>query len=86
VAGGDFRLQSIGKAYKPRELKPARPGEYEARITVPPAGWTAFFAELEFPKTGRYPLRFTTQVRVLPEKLPFDEPRNGSTRVEPPAR
>ncbi|MBX9602212.1 MAG: PhoPQ-activated pathogenicity-related family protein [Bryobacteraceae bacterium] len=82
----DFRLQSIGKAYKPRELKPVRPGEYEARISVPPAGWTAFFAELEFPKTGRYPLRFTTQVRVLPEKLPFDEPRNGSTRVETPVR
>jgi PhoPQ-activated pathogenicity-related protein len=81
-ASRDFRLQTIGKGYKATTLKPVRPGEYEVAIETPKAGWSAFFAELEYPKTGRYPMKFTTIVRVIPDKLPFDPPKNGTTRVE----
>jgi PhoPQ-activated pathogenicity-related protein len=79
----DFRLERIGAAYKASTLKLVRPGEYQAAIAMPAQGWTAFFAELEYPKSGRYPLRFTTLVRVIPDRLPFGKPENGSTRVEP---
>jgi PhoPQ-activated pathogenicity-related protein len=37
-------------------------------------GWTAFFVELKFPSGGKYPLKFTTAVRVLPDTLPFGPP------------
>ena len=34
-------------------------------------GWTAFFVELTYPTGGKYPLKFTSGVRVLPDTLPF---------------
>ncbi len=39
-----------------------------------PTGWTAFFVELKFPSGGKYPLKFTTAVRVLPDTLPYGPP------------
>jgi PhoPQ-activated pathogenicity-related protein len=67
----DFRLETIGKAYSSAELKPEADGSYVARVRAPEQGWTAFFAELTFDSGGPYPLKVTTAVRVLPDKLPF---------------
>jgi hypothetical protein len=48
-------------------------------VPTPAEGWTAFFAELVFDSGGKYPYKFTTQVHVLPDKLPhsFDEFRKS---------
>lgn len=71
----DFRLETIGAAYKDSPLREVRPGEYVARVEKPSQGWTAFFVELTFPSGGRFPLKFTTEVRVIPETLPYPPPR-----------
>jgi len=70
----DFRLQSIGKAYKSTDLADQGNGVYIGRIKTPEKGWTAFFVELTFPSGAQVPFKFTTAVRVLPDKLPYTYP------------
>jgi PhoPQ-activated pathogenicity-related protein len=71
----NFRLDVIGPAYKSTELTPSGPNTWVARVPTPSEGWTAFFVEATFPSGGKYPLKFTSGVRVLPEKLPFPAPK-----------
>ena len=67
----DFRLKSIGKAYRSQRLADDGGGVFTARIEPPEQGWTAFFIELTFDVGGSYPLKLTTAVRILPDTLPF---------------
>ena len=71
----NFRLDVVGPAYKSSPLTPSGPNTWVARVNAPEAGWTAFFVELTFPGTGSYPLKLTSGVRVLPDKLPYDAPK-----------
>jgi PhoPQ-activated pathogenicity-related protein len=73
-AARSFRHDVIGPAYRSTPLSPSGPNTYVARVPAPPAGWTAFFVELTFASGGRYPLKATTAVRVLPDTLPFAAP------------
>jgi PhoPQ-activated pathogenicity-related protein len=66
----DFRLDTIGAAYKKTELHDEGNGVYVARVPTPPEGWTAFFAELTFDSGSPVPYKFSTQVHILPDKLP----------------
>jgi PhoPQ-activated pathogenicity-related protein len=75
----NFRLDTIGPAYKSTPLTPSGPNTWVGRVKVPEAGWTAFFVELTFPATGKYPLKLTTSVRVLPDKLPYEAPKPKRT-------
>jgi len=70
----DFRLEAIGPAYQSTELKPDAQGEYVGEVAKPESGWTAYFVELTFPSGGKFPFKFTTEVRVTPDTLPFPEP------------
>ncbi len=70
----DFRLDVIGKAYTSTPLKETRPGVYSARVEKPSEGFTAFFVELVYESGGRYPFKFTTEVMVVPDVLPFKFP------------
>ncbi|HWR53406.1 MAG TPA: PhoPQ-activated pathogenicity-related family protein, partial [Bryobacteraceae bacterium] len=70
----DFRLETIGKAYQAARPQLLRPGTYVARVPKPEAGWTAFFVELTFPSGGKYPFKFSTPVRVIPDTLPYEWP------------
>ena len=67
----DFRLDVIGPAYQRSSLKPSAPGVYQARVPQPPTGYTAFFVELVYPSGGKYPHKFTTEISVVPDVLPF---------------
>jgi PhoPQ-activated pathogenicity-related protein len=67
----DFRLATIGAAYQSSDLADDGKGAYVARVPRPVKGWTAYFVELAFPSGGRYPFKFTTAVKVIPETLPF---------------
>jgi PhoPQ-activated pathogenicity-related protein len=67
----DFRLEKIGPAYRSRELAPVSPGRYLAQLRKPPKGYTANFVELTFPSGGKYPFKFTTGVKVVPDVYPF---------------
>jgi PhoPQ-activated pathogenicity-related protein len=76
----DFRLETIGGAFRSSPLEATPEGEYVARIDPPAKGWTAFFAEFVFDTPGDNPLKLTTPVRVLPETLPFkDQPIRSIT-------
>ena len=70
----NFRLDVIGPAYQSTMLTPSGPNTWVARVPAPAKGWTAFFVELSFPSGGKYPFKFTTAVRVLPDTLPFAAP------------
>ena len=67
----DFRLEIIGPAWKSSDLAAASPGKYVAKVPKPEEGWTAFFVELTFDSGGPLPYKFTTEVHVVPETLPF---------------
>ncbi|MDB6030581.1 MAG: PhoPQ-activated pathogenicity-related protein PqaA type [Verrucomicrobiales bacterium] len=62
----DFRLETIHQAWKSMDIQ-GDDGLYVAKVPKPEKGWTAFFAELTY-ESG---LKFTTQVRVVPEAAPF---------------
>lgn len=67
----DFRLDIIGPAYSSGPLKEEKPGVYAARVRKPVSGYTAFFVELIYDSGGKYPFKFTTEVSVVPDVLPF---------------
>jgi PhoPQ-activated pathogenicity-related protein len=66
----DFRLESIGAAYKRSTLESQGIGLYVAKVDKPPQGWTAFFVELVFDSGERTPYKFSTQVSIVPDTLP----------------
>ena len=71
-----------GASYTSTALQPSGPNTWIARVGKPPAGWTAFFVELTFASGGKYPLKVTSGVRVVPDTLPYPAPRKSA----PPTR
>ena len=67
----DFRVDTIGKAYTSTPLKEQKPGIYVGKVERPAQGFTAFFVELVYDSGGKYPFKFTTEVSVAPDVLPF---------------
>ncbi|MBN2308391.1 MAG: hypothetical protein JXR94_05435, partial [Candidatus Hydrogenedentes bacterium] len=67
----NFRLDTIGAAWTSSALTDQGGGLYVAEVLPPADGWTAFFVELEYPSGGTFPFKFTTEVSVVPDTLPF---------------
>jgi PhoPQ-activated pathogenicity-related protein len=67
----DFRVDTIGKAYQSTPLKESKSGAYTAKVKKPVKGYTAFFVELVYPGPAKIPFKFTTEVSVVPEVLPY---------------
>jgi PhoPQ-activated pathogenicity-related protein len=67
----DFRLDVIGKAWHSTPLSPDKAGHYYAHVPAPSSGYTAFFVELVYDSGGKYPFKFTTEVSVVPDVLPY---------------
>jgi PhoPQ-activated pathogenicity-related protein len=70
-AARDFRVDTIGKAYTSTPLKASKNGTYITKVRKPAKGFTAFFVELVYPGPGKIPFKFTTEVSVVPDILPF---------------
>ena len=70
----DFRFSTIGAAFNSSKLTAENDGAYVGKVLEPKEGWTAFFVEMTFPTGGPYPYKFTTGVRVVPDRLPFGPP------------
>lgn len=68
----DFRVDTIGKAFTSTRLYPQKDGSYVGRAPKPKAGFTAYFVELVYSSGGKYPFKFTTEVQVTPDVLPYD--------------
>ncbi len=71
----DFRMEALGPVWTSTTLSAGKGGTYIGKATPPAAGWTGFFVELTYPTSGKYPMKFTTGVRVTPDTLPFASPR-----------
>jgi PhoPQ-activated pathogenicity-related protein len=69
----DFRVETIGTAYRAIALKPASAGVYTARVPIPRKGFKAYFVELTFASGGSYPFEFTTPVQVVPDVEPYKD-------------
>jgi len=67
----DFRLDVIGPAYASTVLQPRADGTYAAKPDKPASGYTAYFVELTYDSGGAHPYKFTTEVAVTPDVLPF---------------
>jgi len=64
----DFRLETIGAAYKATEIPLSENGSYTISIDEPTSGFSAFFAELQFAGLGPIPLKMTTGIVVTPDR------------------
>ncbi len=67
----DFRVDTIGRAYRSVPVEAQSDGSYLAEIKSPEQGWTAFFVQMVFDIGAPTPLRLTTPVRITPTDLPF---------------
>jgi PhoPQ-activated pathogenicity-related protein len=67
----DFRLEKLGPAYKDTDLEDRGGGVWVAHVPAPAKGWTAYFVEATFASGTKYPLKFTSGVRVTPDTEPF---------------
>jgi PhoPQ-activated pathogenicity-related protein len=67
----DFRLETIGAVWKSTDFGAGNRRTYVAKVAEPEKGWTAFFVELTFEGGGPMPHKFTTEIKVVPETLPF---------------
>jgi len=79
----DFRLETIGAAWKSTTLQRNADGEYIGYAPPPARGWTAYTVEVTFPGSTAIPTPlesqqvFTTDVQVTPAVLPFDYEDSG---------
>jgi PhoPQ-activated pathogenicity-related protein len=81
----DFRVESLGRVWSSSELPVQSDGTYVAQVDKPEKGWTAYMVELTFArKDAPAPFKFTTEVKVVPEVLPYKfqpkDPPAGATR------
>ena len=77
----DFRLETIGRAYTSSMLEDQGDGLHVGKVSEPKRGWTAYFIELTFRGASSYPYKFTTVVRVTPDRLPFGPPAEEAGAV-----
>jgi hypothetical protein len=62
---------SSAGAYTSTDVPVRADGSYAAKVDPPPTGYTAYFLELTYDSGGPFPYKFTTEVVVTPDKLPF---------------
>jgi PhoPQ-activated pathogenicity-related protein len=74
----DFRLETLGPQWTSTPLS-FQNGECLARVSEPAQGWTAFLVELTYDRAGGPPLKLTTPVRVVPDKVNFTFAPKGPT-------
>lgn len=84
----DFRVKTIGKAYRGQPLQDEGGGVYVGKIDPAQKGWTAFFIELTFDVNQSFPLKLSTAVRILPDILPFAklDPAKATLEGQPSGR
>ncbi len=83
-AARDFRLESLGPVWTSTPLTPDGEGRFHVDIVRPDKGWTAFMIELTFDIGAPTRLKLTTDVRVLPDSLPFPTPTPTPARPDSP--
>ncbi len=67
-----FRVDRICRVWKSKDLEPAADGTYSGGVEKPAEGYTAYMIELTYDNPGSPPFKVTTQVKVIPDVLPFE--------------
>ena len=67
----DFRLETVGPVYTPTPLKLSDGGNQTLQIPTPEKGWNAYFVEFTYDIGAATPLKVSTEVKVIPDILPF---------------
>lgn len=67
----DFRVDKIGRVWKSESIEPSADGSYVGKVEKPAEGYTAYMVELTYPNPAGPDFKFTTQVKVNPDVLPF---------------
>jgi len=67
----DFRVDTIGEVFTSTRLTPDKNGAYTGNAPKPRSGYTAYFLEVLYPSGAKYPFKFTTEVYVKPDVLPY---------------
>lgn len=67
----DFRVETVGRNYTSTIVRPDEDGLYSANVAEPAKGWTAYFLELTYDVGAPTALKLTTNVKVVPDTLPF---------------
>ncbi|HEY5071005.1 MAG TPA: PhoPQ-activated protein PqaA family protein [Caulobacteraceae bacterium] len=67
----DFRVDTIGKAFTSTPLVRRADGTWVAEVDKPASGYTAWFVELVYDSAIGLPFKFTTEVYVTPDVLPY---------------
>ncbi len=67
----DFRLDVIGRAWTKTTLQQGEGNTYVGTVEAPAEGFRAYFVELVYDSGGAEPFKFTTDVNVIPDVLPY---------------
>ena len=71
----DFRLSMIGeKGFTQSDILPDASGQYSVSVPPPRDGFTAYFMEVLFTLETGETLKLTSELRVVPDLMPFDWP------------
>lgn len=79
----DFRKETIGDAWRSAPAEQIADGVFRAAVPEPDRGWSASLLELVYPTGERFPMKFTTAVRILPDTLPFPPYQPDESRLPP---
>jgi len=82
----DFRVETLGKVWKATDLTDQGGGVFVGQVPMPAQGFTAFYLEMTYPSGQLFPYKFSSQIRVLPEKRPFTgmDPKTGKLEATGP--
>ena len=67
----DFRLETVGPVYTPTPIKLSDGDNQTLQIPTPEIGWNAYFVEFTYDIGAATPLKVSTEVKVIPDILPF---------------
>ena len=67
----DFRLETVGPVYTPTPIKLSDGDNQTLQIPTPEKGWNAYFVEFTYDIGAAAPLKVSTEVKVIPDILPF---------------
>jgi len=74
-AARDFRLSAIGEeGFTESNILPDASGQYSVAVPPPSDGFTAYFMEVQIALETGETLKLTSELRVIPDLLPFDWP------------
>ncbi|MBX3323552.1 MAG: hypothetical protein KF757_11235 [Phycisphaeraceae bacterium] len=69
----DFRTVTVGREWAREAIEPNDDGRFVATLAAPDAGWTAHVVEVTFVTPSGLRLIVSSQLKVLPEMLPFSD-------------